>query len=361
MADFAILHAVEELSRIALNGGLGRPHFEDPRYAAKEFSAANLKSLGKTDKKICFVDGGSAVIMEAPNFALAAHRVYYSKYNGVKREKPKLPNMIDFFSLTVSKPFSGGINYETTIYYDDKNAELVIPNKENLVFDSFDRTMTFGPVRADISKVAMIAREFAEWNMIALLAKNEDAEIIVRDGSLQTIKTNESKYANKAIEACAQRNVVLCGVSKTSTLLTTTGIPLLAAINNIAESSELKKRSWYYENIVEINHPDHNAEMFVAKLDPASRYVFRVEISKKSLETANASEIIAGLAANSTDLSFPGYPYGLINSDMMGRVSNDELKYNKIKMMAAASSRGAAKMLDAGAKTEDAHGVLDSM
>ncbi len=361
MADFAILRAVEELTKATLNSGLGKPHFEDPRYEAKDFDVKNVKLLHKSDKRICFVDGGSAVIMEAPNFALAAHRVYYSVYKGVKREKPRLANMIDFFSLTVSKPMSGGISYETLIYYDDKNAEAVVPSKNDLVFDSFDKTMTSGPARADISKVAMTAREFAEWNMVSLIAKNEDAEIIVRDGSLQTMKTNESKYANKAAEACAQRNVVLCGVSKTSTLLTTTGMPLLAAITDIADKSEFANKSWYYENIAEINHPDHKAEMFVAKLDAASRYVFRIEISKKSLETANASEIMAGLAANSTDLSFPGYPYGLINSDMMGRVSNNEMNYNKIKMMAVASSKNAAKMLGAGPKTVDAHDILDSM
>lgn len=360
LEDFAILHAIEELIRTASTDA-GRPHFEDPRYKSKEFDAANLRPVEKNAKKICFVDGGSAVIMEAPNFAIAAHRVYYSKYNGVKRESPKLSNMIEFFSLTVSKPSSGGINYDTTVYCEGEDAEPVIPDKEDVVFDSFDKTMTSGPVRADISRVAMVAREFAEWKMIELIAQGEDADIIVRDGSLQTIKTNESKYANAAAAACAQKKIALCGVSKTSTLLTTTGAALLPTIKNIADNNGFADKSWFYENIVEINHPDHDAEMFVAKLHPASDYVFRVEISKKSLEHAKAADVISALAVNATDLSFPGYPYGLINSDMMGRVPNDEADYNRIKTMAAASAKGALKVLDAGLKARSAHDVLDSM
>ncbi|MBI4168172.1 MAG: DNA double-strand break repair nuclease NurA [Candidatus Aenigmarchaeota archaeon] len=358
MADFAILRAVEDLEKISRNG-IGKPHFEDKRYAAKDFSPSNLTELTAKDKKICFVDGGSAIIIKAPNFALASHRVYYSKYNGVNREKPKLPNAIDFLSLTTSKPLSGGISYETSIYYDDKNAEPIIPKKEDLVFDSFDRTMTSGPVRADIGTVALVAREFAEWNMIRVIAENEDAEIIVRDGSLQTIKTNESKYANNAAQACAIKNVHLCGVSKTSTLLTTTGMPLLSAIKTIADNNGFESKSWYYKNIVDINHPDHNAVMFVAKLNAASQYVFRIEVSKDA--AIDYSEILSGLAANSTDFTYPGYPYGLINSDVMGRVSNDEMKYDRIKTLAAASAKGISNSIYIDSKTVDAHGVLDSM
>ncbi len=358
MADFAILKAVEDLEKISRNG-LGKPHFEDKRYVVKDFSPANLTELAGKDKKICFVDGGSAIIIKAPNFALASHRIYYSKYNGVFREKPKLPNAIDFLSLTISKPLLGGISYETSIYYDDKNAESVIPDKGDLVFDSFDKTMTSGPVRADIGNVAMVAREFAEWNMIRMIAENEDAEIVVRDGSLQTMKTNESKYANEAAKTCAMKNVKLCGVSKTSTLLTTTGMPLLSAIKTIADANGFENKSWYYKDIVDINHPDHNAVMFVAKLNAASQYVFRIEVSK-TFETDYA-EILSGLAANSIDFTYPGYPYGLINSDVMGRVSNDEMKYNKIKTLAAASSKGISNPINADLKTGDAHSVLDSM
>ncbi|MBI1971937.1 MAG: hypothetical protein HYS53_01410 [Candidatus Aenigmarchaeota archaeon] len=356
LVDLALSRVVGELARINVERGPGKPHFEDPRYSAKEFSAENLKNLEKGDRTICFVDGGSAIIVEAPNFVLASHRVYYSKYKGAERTRQKMPNMLEFFSLTVSMPApKGGINYETKIYYDDQNATAVIPDSADLVFDSFDKTMTSGPARADISKVSMTAREFAEWRMIEAVSEIEDAEIIVRDGSLQTIKTNESKYAKAAADACDKKGIALCGVSKTSTLLTTTGLPLLSAINKIAGDSGMREGGWYYENIVEINHPDHNAEMFVAKLHPAAEYVFRVEISKPSLGKRGAGEIISGLAANATDLTFPGYPYGLINSDVMGRIPNEEMKYQKAKIFALNAS------LRTDARARDAHGVLDSM
>lgn len=350
---------MEELNRTIYSNGLGKPQFEDPNYISKEFSVGNLKQITPADKRVCFVDGGSAIIMEAPNFALAAHRVYYSKYNGIKREQPKMANAIDFFSLTVSKPAQGRINYETQVYYDDNNAERVIPDKSDLIFDSFDHTMSSGPARADISRVAMAAREFAEWTIVALIAKEEDAEIIVRDGSLQAVKTNESKYAHKAAEACEKNGIVLCGVSKTSTLLTTTGVPLLSAIADIANKNGFLNKSWVYENIVEINNPDHKAEMFAVKMHPASQYVFRVEVDKYNKHKAH--DVIAALAANAADFSFPGYPYGLINSDMMGRIPNDEAYYHKIKTMSMASSTGISDALQTDSKTRDAHDVLDSM
>ncbi len=336
------------------------PHFEDSRYLAKEFSASNLKPIEAAEKTICFVDGGSAIIVKAPNFALAAHRVYYSKYRGSEREAPQMQNTFDFFSLTVSKPGNRGLNYETTVYYDDENARLVIPDGSDLIFDSFDKTMTSGPVRADIAAVAMIAREFAEWKMAGLIAGRENTDVIVRDGSLQTIKTNESKYAQAAANACADKNVILCGLSKTSTLLTSTGMPLLSAIVSLANENGMAERSWYYENIADISHPDHNAEMFVAKLHPASGYAFRIEVSKINFDKNRADDVIRGLAANATDLSFPGYPYGLINSDIMGRIPNDETKYNRTKALAVASARGIG-LVNLDTKAADAHGVLDSM
>ncbi len=347
---------MEELSKRLSGNDFGRPQFEDKSYAAKEFSLANLTQLEKSGHTVCFVDGGSMVLLHGPDFALAAHRVYYCKYKGLERAKPVLPNSKGFFSLTYAAPKDGKMKFETTLFTDDERAKDVMPDKADLTFDSFDHTITNGIMRADASSVAMIAREFAEWKIIETIAKGEDAEIIVRDGTLQTVKTNESRYARSAIAECAKRGMTLCAVSKTSSLLTTTGMSLTAAITKLANGSEFKDSSWYYSNIVDISHPDHEAEMFVAKFHQSSEHAFRVEILKRQAQQENVKSVLEGLAANALDLAFPGYPYGLINAHVMARLSNEETKYEKFRAFKAMDGEELLSV-----RAMDAHQLLDAL
>ena len=154
----------------------------------------------------------------------------------------------------------------------------------------------------------------------------ENEDVLVRDGSLQTTVTKESKYANEAYETALQKKVYFTALSKTSVLFTETGQPLFSAIHTLSENSFMKDHPWYYYPIVTITQPDHQAEMLAVKLHSKSEYVFRFEILKDQVNKNNfgdAGMIVSSLAANSEDIEFPGYPFGLIDADRFARSQYD--------------------------------------
>jgi hypothetical protein len=96
-----------------------------------------------------------------------------------------------------------------------------------------------GYQRVPINRILDVARAFAEWQFSKHIIELEleKGDIIVRDGTLQTIVTNESKYADKVYESAIKKGVYFTAVSKTSTLFTTTGQPLFPSIKILSETS----------------------------------------------------------------------------------------------------------------------------
>jgi hypothetical protein len=235
-----------------------------------------------------------------------------------------------------------------------------------LELNSFDRTIMLGMQRASIDRVLDVARVFAEWRFSSFVIKEElqKGDVLVRDGSLQTTVTNESKYANEAYAYALEKGVYFTGISKTSTLFTDTGQPLFSAIHELSEATQLKDAPWYYHPIAEINHPDHRAEMFAVKLNKQSEYVFRFEILRDQVTKQTFKEvesIISALAQNSIDIGFPGYPYGLIDADRLGRVSMNEKIAHAFQFKAAASRRGLWEKISKFIKSSDAHEMLNKL
>jgi hypothetical protein len=193
----------------------------------------------------------------------------------------------------------------------------------------------------------------------------EKGDIIIRDGTLQTFVTNESKYANEAYEAALKKGVYFTAISKTSTLFTDTGQPLFASIQLLSETSALKDSAWYYYPIVSITHPDHKAEMFAVKLHKNSDYVFRFEVLRDQVTKHNLGEvelIISSLAANSRDVGFPGYPYGLIDADKFARVSMTEKTAYEFQFRAILSSQKEIwEKISRFVRSSDAHEVLNKL
>jgi hypothetical protein len=348
---------------------LGDPIFGDIRYESVKLDPKNfhpIKSV-ESSRKICYVDGGNVQIIKAPNFIVELTRLYFCIFKSGKRITPhSLPQRIEFFTVCYAKAEKDRIKYETEFIPVRDEWSTFLPDVSDLKFDSFDETIMLGRQRASIDRVSDSARSFEEWNMATFVIEQEldENDILVRDGSLQTFVTNESKYARKAYNMALRKNVIFSGLSKTSSLFTTTGYPLLASISELAESAPLKDESWYYHPIVKITHPDHRAEMFAVKLHPTSRYVFRYEIlrdqaQKMSLKEVNS--IIGTLSANSCDICFPGYPYGLIKADSLARISSRERDSQQIQFMSASASAGIWKWIEKYVKCIDAHELLNKL
>ena len=70
-------------------------------------------------------------------------------------------------------------------------------------------------------------------------------------------------------------------------------------------------------------------------------------------------EVLSLLKQNSKDPVFLGYPYGLIQADRFGRVSNNDAEYLKTSFMAKAGKR--FDKIRKYMASVDSHEILDSV
>ncbi|MDE1861713.1 MAG: hypothetical protein KGI33_02245 [Thaumarchaeota archaeon] len=289
-------------------------------------------------KKIAFVDGGDGILEESPNYMIVINRLYFSIFRGKKRIMPqKLKRRIEFFSYVVSEIKKVGerqsISYNTNLFtYDDGDLEY-LPDVADLTSKVEYSSILQG------SKLVSLSRRFAEWNMACRIVENElsSGDVIVIDGSLQTSFENEVKYANRLYELATEKGVIVCGLTKTSRLVTQSGDPLLARIAEISERTDLPR--WYIP-VAEKVSSDDRGFMVVCKLHPKSRHVFRFEILLEQFNAMGEDErnnVLASLAVNAEDISMLGYPYGSIDADRFAQVRINELEMYRGMIMAEKS------------------------
>ena len=183
------------------------------------------------------------------------------------------------------------------------------------------------------------------------------------DGTLRTAFANESKYARSAYAVAKGRGVVYTGLSKASRLFTTTGLSLLGAMRKLAMDNNVGP-IWYYYPVAESVSPEHEAAIFIAKLNDQSQRIFRFEIhaeQAKSMSQEDLNEIFSQLSANASDLTFPGYPYGLIDADDNARVKHEELETYRVMLLSEISKIGSASKFTRHMESTDAHNVLNLM
>jgi hypothetical protein len=305
----------------------------------------------KENRKIAFVDGGNGVLLKAPNYSIQVNRVYFSMFSGNKRLTPKKTRTrIEFFSYVFSTVKQIGIKKEIffniNLWPVNETDRQMLPNPDDLSFDSTDRRITEGNQRPDLARVASIARRFAEWEMATAVVKNElsAGDILVIDGSLQEAFQKETKYTGELHELCESKGVILCGLSKTSRLYTDSGASLLGAVKQI--SNQVKFDRWFIK--IGTQKKDDRGLILVVKLHPKSEFVFRLELLRSQLEKMNPDElnnVLWALAANSSDLSMIGYPYGLIDADTYSRIKFNELSFYRDIVMSYLSKETSWKQV----------------
>jgi hypothetical protein len=312
--------------------GTGKTIFSDNGSERFGLVPENFHEIKISDenKKIAFVDGGSGVLLNAPNYSVQLNRVYFSIFHRNKRITPeKTRNRIEFFSYVFPNIKQTGLKKE--IFFNVNLLPVIeidaqiLPNSDDLSFNSTDKRISGGIQRPDLARVASIARRFTEWKMARTVVENElnRGDILVIDGSLQEAFQNEKKYTRKLYQSCESKGVVLCGLSKTSRLFTDSGVSLLGAIKQI--SNLINFGTWF----IKIG-TQQKGLIFVIKLHPNSEFVFRFEMLRKQLEKMTCEElnnILSALVSNSSDMSMIGYPYGLIDADTYSRVKFNELSF----------------------------------
>lgn len=324
--------------------------FSSPDYKPFPFDIQNfseIKNIGKNNK-IAFIDSGSAEIIKSSNFSLNLIRVYCTIYHDNKRIDAK---KLDFYAFVSAKDMDNELFYNVE-FIANENDKISL-DKNGLLLSSLDETIKQGIARASISSMPNVIRRFSELkeavNVIGSLNEND---IIVLDGSLQCTFTNEKGYFDELYKKALEKSAIICGLSKTTALMTDKGNSIANALNKFNASGK-----WLYHPIAEIKSLSHKAEMCFVKMHEKSRHIFRFEIYKEQKEKLH--ETVGLLSSNCKDPVFFGYPYGLIDADKNARISNQE-KDMLLTFFSAKFGKDWEKIRGS-LSNVDAHGILDNI
>ncbi|MEA3514120.1 MAG: hypothetical protein U9R34_01440 [Nanoarchaeota archaeon] len=314
-----------------------KPHSLDKRNFYEIFDA------GETGRRIAFIDGGNNEIIASSDFSLHLIRIFEVVYENNLREKS---HKYEFYCLASASRQGDSIFYNVKTYpinYDFKVGS----------FDSFDKTLMTGLHRVSVSRICEAVRKLAEIDIASRLADNfSSGDIIVRDGDLMANATYEIDFFNKLYAKAEEKEIIICGLSKTTLMFTETGWSLVSALKSMAPDG-----AWYYYPLAENENPLHPADIYTIKLDRKSKYCFKLEVYNKI--EYDIRDVAGLLKLNSSDPVFLGYPYGLIVADRFARVSNSEVEYIGMKLKTTAGKDW--KEIEESLHSIDAHGILDNI
>ena len=276
--------------------------------------------------KTAFVDGGNALVVESAAFMASLNRACFTMYEG-EHKIEHADSIAEFFSLT---EFKHNDKTETHLFHQAGDKSW-LPDEDDLSVDT--------PSLEQRSKVASLSRKFAEWKIATSVVTKElnDGDILVIDGPLQTGFKGEVKYASELYDKALSKNVILCGLSKTSRAMTKAGHLLLPPIQRTG--LEVHGCAKWFVPVGIQGEGDDRGHSLVVRLHEDTDYVFRLEILDKQYNEETASRVVSSLAANSRDASIPGYPYGAIEADGIARVRQSQAQAAKNTIQAAIMAR----------------------
>ncbi len=347
---------IDEIKNYAQDDDFGsRVFFSDPKYACFDLSEDDFKeilSVKENEIKNCiFIDGGNSELISSPSFSASLIRLGAVAYNGKQKLFAK---RLQCYCIVKSNIEDGKIFYSAKLIGENSsNSSINDINMDEIKIDSMDGTIREGINRANISKVAGIARRFAELKFASELCNENSDALIVLDGSLQASFTDENKYLEELYDLSIKKNCIVLGVCKTNTLITDKGFPVSFALDKINKS---KFKKWNYK-IASSKNKDHRADIYFVKLHEKSSRPFRIDVFN-GIDN-DIPNIMNSLAANSIDATFLGYPYGLVEVDKLARVSNSEAEILKTRTKAKLGSKW--KSFESLENNVNAHNVLDRM
>lgn len=318
-------------------------------------------------RRIAFVDGGNAMLAEAPSFLIGMNRVYYSVFRGDRRQGPARQPRIEFFSCVTagarqpaSPPAASEKGAYTTRLFARNAADRGrLPADADLDVSSEDAKGR-GASR-DI--LLAMPRRMAEWAVAGSVIDGElrAGDVLVMDGTLQTRSKRETKFVEPICKRAVQKGVVLCGLAKTSTLVTTDNLPLIGRASELAEAAGLGDRRWFV-GVCDRATANDMGYTYIVRFHERSRYVFRFGIlggQHAGMSGAEVESVLASIAANSSDISIPGYPYGAIDADRFAKVRNREAVMHRNMLDAALAGRPGGDSIAAQIRSMSMHEALN--
>lgn len=161
---------------------------------------------------------------------------------------------------------------------------------------------------------ADLLRDAAEWAALDRAVEDADRDALVLvDGDLFPDPRIPEEHVAAVIGRALDRGVVVAGVTKHSSLARD-GAPLVASLEAVADHhSGLGRARWWAPVARSKPQCQLDLRVVVARLDPAARFAFRVDIPAD----VDAATVLSQLAALSDDAAFPGYPYPLAVADRL--------------------------------------------
>lgn len=282
--------------------------------------------------RIAFVDGGNGEIFAAPNVSVQLVRVYASVFEGRQRTHRVAK---EFFVVVAVKDNAGKIVYDAQTF----DCDWSLTHQ----FELDDATLSNSNHRVSPASVVDALRRFAELQIATEIVELlNDGDVVVKDGELASRVTFEKQYYDSFFSVAKKKNVVVCGFSKTTSLLTDSGQSAVVVLNKLNNNAP-----WYYV-------PSQNSEIktgFV-KFSPHTNYVFRIDL----FNAKNVQNVVSLLLENSQDPAFLGYPYGLVDADCRACVSEKERLMLKWQFLAKFGER-----FKTHSAALDAHDVLNEL
>ncbi len=317
-------------------------------------------------RKLAFVDGGTASILTAAEFSISLNRVagVLFEENKIKSFK-KIPEVIEFYTATILEPTTDGkLAYNIQLFPREPEFKEFLPDEEIIIPLNEVRAL-MGRITPNIEIFGGVAMRFAEWAFAAKLIEYEldKGDIFIRDGSLQTGYKDEILLVRDLHSTATEKGVFITGLSKTCRLFTKSGDSLISLVDMMA-SKKYPEEKWYFHPILRMTKADNLADVYFVKLHKFARSPFRFDIyldQSEKLDQREKEVIISNLAKNSTDLSFPGYPYGLIKVDQLSRVGKREIAPQKIQLLSEFDSELYANYILPRIRSIDAHDLLNTL
>jgi len=323
---------------------------------AEQLTDENI-SKNKSENASAFIDGGSSEIIGASTFSLQQLRVAVIEYVGIQRIGIKRK---DFFCLAKIKDLD-----KIKIKFEALDA--VIENKSDLEQELIITAGDISTKREDdriygvetyARKAISSARRLLELKAVISELKSQSKpalSLVVLDGALDYINEEEKKVIKNIRSLAMEKNILVLGISKTSTAYCGNGIPVGMFLSKEAESRNIVL-PWIYFGI-ETDSELNTYAGFIKFSETSKNFVFRIDYFSEQKELLKNKEIVDILRKQSTDAVFSGYPYGLIEADEEARITNGEIEEAYAQLMIVSGDKW--DELQKASSSVNAHSILD--
>ena len=158
-----------------------------------------------------------------------------------------------------------------------------------------------------------LLRDRWEWDAVARCIEEAAAgALVLVDGDLQPDWRIPSSFLAELLARAAEREVVVAGVTKHSSL-SRGGAPLLGQLE-LEAASLFGERAMWWAPVARVRADvGEGLQVVAARLDPDARFAFRIDLPAD----VDPEPALAAISALADDAAFPGYPYPLSVADRL--------------------------------------------